>query len=154
MVLFLTLEGVLFLTLERPKRGTKTNSPAYIYIYIYGPRPICSHKFAQKWPFFPSYIAKMAPKKGQDFVHRFDLLCLSNPFVPVRNPLFPTGWEQFLSKIVATDQSRGIYIYIYMSVSVSVSVSLCVCVSACACLGAHVRVCACMSACVRVCVCV
>ena len=28
MVLFLTLEVVLFLTLERPKSGTKTNSPA------------------------------------------------------------------------------------------------------------------------------
>ena len=35
MVLFLTLEVVLFLTLERLKRGTKTNSPAYIYIYIW-----------------------------------------------------------------------------------------------------------------------
>ena len=34
VVLFLTLEVVLFLALERLKRGTKTNSPAYIYIYI------------------------------------------------------------------------------------------------------------------------
>ena len=34
VVLFLTLEGVPKLTLERPKRGTKTNSPAYIHIYI------------------------------------------------------------------------------------------------------------------------
>ena len=30
-----TLEVVLTLTLERLKRGTKTNSPAYIYIYTY-----------------------------------------------------------------------------------------------------------------------
>ena len=36
VVLFLTLEVVPKLTLERPKSGTKTNSPAYIYIYIYG----------------------------------------------------------------------------------------------------------------------
>ena len=34
VVLFLTLEVVPKLTLERPKSGTKTNSPAYIYIYI------------------------------------------------------------------------------------------------------------------------
>ena len=34
VVLFLTLEVVPKLTLERPKRGTKTNSPAYIYRYI------------------------------------------------------------------------------------------------------------------------
>ena len=34
VVLFLTLEVVLLLTLERPKSGTKTNSPAHIYIYI------------------------------------------------------------------------------------------------------------------------
>ena len=33
VVLFLTLEVVLFLALERLKRGTKTNSPAYIYIF-------------------------------------------------------------------------------------------------------------------------
>ena len=33
VVLFLTLEVVPKLTLERPKSGTKTNSPAYIYIY-------------------------------------------------------------------------------------------------------------------------
>ena len=33
VVLFLTLEVVLFLTLERLKSGTKTNSPAYIYIF-------------------------------------------------------------------------------------------------------------------------
>ena len=32
VVLFLTLEVVPKLTLERPKSGTKTNSPAYIYI--------------------------------------------------------------------------------------------------------------------------
>ena len=35
VVLFLTLEVVPKLTLERPKSGTKTNSPAYIYIYGY-----------------------------------------------------------------------------------------------------------------------
>ena len=35
VVLFLTLEVVPKLTLERPKSGTKTNSPAYTYIYIY-----------------------------------------------------------------------------------------------------------------------
>ena len=35
VVLFLTLEVVPKLTLERPKSGTKTNSPAYIYIYIH-----------------------------------------------------------------------------------------------------------------------
>ena len=34
MVLFLTLEVVPKLTLERLKSGTETNSPAYIYIYI------------------------------------------------------------------------------------------------------------------------
>ena len=34
VVLFLTLEVVPKLTLERPKSGTKTNSPAYIYIYL------------------------------------------------------------------------------------------------------------------------
>ena len=33
MVLFLALEVVLFLALERLKRGTKTNSPAHIHIY-------------------------------------------------------------------------------------------------------------------------
>ena len=32
----LTLEVVLKLTLERLKRGTKTNSPAYIYIHTLG----------------------------------------------------------------------------------------------------------------------
>ena len=35
VVLFLTLEVVPKLTLERPKSGTKTNSPEYIYIYAY-----------------------------------------------------------------------------------------------------------------------
>ena len=35
VVLFLTLEVVLFLALERLKSGTKTNSPAYIYICVY-----------------------------------------------------------------------------------------------------------------------
>ena len=35
VVLFLTLEVVLLLALERLKRGTKTNSPAYVCIYIY-----------------------------------------------------------------------------------------------------------------------
>ena len=34
VVLSLTLEVVPKLTLERPKSGTKTNSPAYIYIYL------------------------------------------------------------------------------------------------------------------------
>ena len=36
VALFLALEVVLLLTLERLKRGTETNSPAHIYIYIYG----------------------------------------------------------------------------------------------------------------------
>ena len=35
MVLFLALEVVLKLTLGRLKRGTETDSPAYLYIYIY-----------------------------------------------------------------------------------------------------------------------
>ena len=35
VILFLTLEVILFLALERLKRGTETNSPAYIYIYIH-----------------------------------------------------------------------------------------------------------------------
>ena len=34
VVLFLTLEVVPKLTLERLKSGTETNSPAYIYIYM------------------------------------------------------------------------------------------------------------------------
>ena len=38
VVLFLTLEVVPKLTLERPESGTKTNSPAYIYIYMYADR--------------------------------------------------------------------------------------------------------------------
>ena len=38
VVLFLTLEVVPKLTLERPKSGTKTNSPAHIYIYRRRPR--------------------------------------------------------------------------------------------------------------------
>ena len=37
VVLFLTLEVVPKLTLERPKSGTKTNSPAYIYIALTPP---------------------------------------------------------------------------------------------------------------------
>ena len=36
VVLFLTLEVVPGLTLERLKSGTETNSPAYIYIYAVG----------------------------------------------------------------------------------------------------------------------
>ena len=34
VVLFLTLEVVLFLVLERLKRGTETNSPAYTCMYV------------------------------------------------------------------------------------------------------------------------
>ena len=40
VVLFLTLEVVPKLTLERPKSGTKTNSPAYIYTHTAGPTPL------------------------------------------------------------------------------------------------------------------
>ena len=57
VVLFLTLEVVLKLTLESQKSGTKTNSPAYIYIYIYrilsaAIRPPCPTY--QVWPFSPA----------------------------------------------------------------------------------------------------
>ena len=32
---------------------------------------ICSHNFAQKWPFFPSFTVKMAPKNGTTFCAPF-----------------------------------------------------------------------------------
>ena len=57
VVLFLALEVVLFLALERLKRGTKTNSPAYIYIYavelITGPR--LGHFKVNNWATFVFY---------------------------------------------------------------------------------------------------
>ena len=53
LVLFLTLEVVPKLTLERPKRGTKTNSPAYIYIY-------CGVKILAKfYPFQSQYFGQV-----------------------------------------------------------------------------------------------
>ena len=48
VVLFLTLEVVLFLALEGLKRGTKTNSPAYIYIYACCRRGILATKWRLK----------------------------------------------------------------------------------------------------------
>ena len=60
VVLFLTLEVVPKLTLERPKSGTKTNSPAYIYIYsshiIYIYMPTAS-EFTYLFPSQDSIIA-------------------------------------------------------------------------------------------------
>ena len=65
VVLFLTLEVALFLTLERLKRGTKTNSPAhiYIYIYIYGRVPCCDPGFCLNADFCWGFIAKISPRR-------------------------------------------------------------------------------------------
>ena len=59
VVLFLTLEVVLKLIIERLKRGTKINFPAYIYIYIFvhitlpiPSMPLCLSRFL----FLKSYL--------------------------------------------------------------------------------------------------
>ena len=61
---------------------------------------------------FPQFYSENGPQK------RDKILCTVSIFYAFRillfqsgSPLFPTGWEQFLSKIVATDQSRGTNIY-------------------------------------------
>ena len=62
---FLTLNLDHFLTLKPPNLGPLFNFTAYIYIYIYGHRPLCGPDFGQKSHFFPSFIVKMAKKKGE-----------------------------------------------------------------------------------------
>ena len=67
VVLLLTLEVVLFLTLERPKRGTKTNSPAHIYIYIHIRKFLIKvHRGrGQNFPIFIScrYLVELGPRQ-------------------------------------------------------------------------------------------
>ena len=41
--------------------------------------PNCSHKFARKWPFFPNFIVKMAPKNGTKFCAPFWSFMLFEP---------------------------------------------------------------------------
>ena len=95
---------------------TPTRLPhIHIDIYIYSPRPICSHTFAQKWPFFPSFTVNMAPENGTTFCAPFRSSTLFESSCSSRKiPCFQQVGTFFLSKIVATDQSRGIYIYIYI----------------------------------------
>ena len=58
VVQFLTLEVVQKLTLERPKGGTETNSPANTYIYIYAVKLKAGPMFAlfkvKNWSIFVS----------------------------------------------------------------------------------------------------
>ena len=81
VVLFLALEVVLFLTLERPKSGPTTNSPADIYIYIYAVGSIT-------WPHFGHFKVNNLATVG------------STTWPPFFEPIKLGFWGDFLCTIL------------------------------------------------------
>ena len=90
--------------------------PTYIYIYIYiAPRLICSHNFAPNM-LVPTYwnqgIFRLEEEDSKNIKDRNG----AQNVVPFWGAIFTIKLGEnvpFLSKFVATDRSRAIYIYIY-----------------------------------------
>ena len=89
------------------------SGPFLVYLFAYQARGgiflppdwSVATKIAQKWPFSQILEWKWPQKKGQHLVHRFHLLCFSNPLLsligksPVSNRLRPNIWAKLWLQI-------------------------------------------------------